>query len=156
MLGVAGALLAITGCARVDHPVDPAAEKPRVKAVVDQFQQVWETEDTTLFAKIMAHDADMVNFGSDASEHFVGWDALRDAVGGTFPALDSTKLVVSEQVIHVDPDGRTAWFSEMIDWNLRMNGQPVQMKGCRFTGVLEKRDGDWVIVQFHNSMPMSG
>ena len=130
------------------------AEEVAVKTVVDQFAQAWETEDMTLFSRVMAHDADMVNFGTDAAEHFVGWEALRDAAGKMFPAFEKTKLTVKEQVIKIHSSGNAAWFSELVDWDLLVEGKPVH-QSCRFTGVLEKRKGKWIIVQFHNSVPVS-
>ena len=136
--------------------VDIEAEKAKVKSVVDQFEQFWETEDMDLLARIMAHDADMVNYGSDAAEHFVGWEALKESVEKMLPSLENTKITVKDQVIKVHPSGNVAWFSEVWDWNLVVEGKPVHSGDQRLTGVLEKRNGSWVLVQFHNSVPVSG
>ena len=134
--------------------LDPGAEKVKVKTVIDQFAQAWETEDLELLSRIMAHDADMVNFGSDAPEHFVGWEAFKAAVEEMFPAFENTTISVSDQVIKVHPSGKVAWFSQLWDWDVTVGGEPVRLEGCRFTGVLEKRNKDWVFVQFHNSVPV--
>ena len=136
--------------------VDIEAEKAKVKSVVDQFEQFWETEDMDLLARIMAHDADMVNYGSDAAEHFVGWEALKESVEKMLPSLENTKITVKDQVIKVHPPGNVAWFSEVWDWDLVVEGKPVHSGDQRLTGVLEKRNGSWVLVQFHNSVPVSG
>jgi uncharacterized protein (TIGR02246 family) len=148
---VVAAFLAVSACT---PQVDLDAEKAKVKTVVDQFEQVWETENMDLFSKIMAHDADMVNFGSDAPEHFIGWEGLKTAVEQMFPAMENIKIEVRDQVIKIHPSGHVAWFSELWDWDLLMGGQPVRLEACRFTGVLEKRNGNWVFVQFHNSVPV--
>ena len=147
------AFLVTSGCTQ---KVDLEAEKARVKTVVDQFEQVWETDDMELFSRIIAHDADMVNYGTDAAEHFVGWAPLREAVDQMFSAFENTNLTVKNQVIKVHPSGNVAWFSELCDWDLVAEGQPVHLEGCRFTGVLEKRNDNWVFVQFHNSVPVAG
>ncbi|HLF63953.1 MAG TPA: SgcJ/EcaC family oxidoreductase [Saprospiraceae bacterium] len=131
------------------------SEKTNVKTVVDQFVQFWETHDMELLTKIMAHDADMVSYGSDASEHFVGWEAFKDAVVQMLPSFQDTKITVSDQVIKIGPSADIAWFSEVWNWHLKMEGNPVQIDGQRLTGVLEKRDGNWVFVQFHNSVPVA-
>jgi uncharacterized protein (TIGR02246 family) len=151
VLFFAAALVALSACTQ---KVDLEAEKAKVKTVVDQFEQVWETKDMELFSRIMAHDADMVNFGSDAPEHFIGWEGLKGAVEQMFPALENTKVTVRDQVIKVHPSGHVAWFSQFWDWDLVVGGQPVHSEGQRFTGVLEKRNGNWVFVQFHNSVPL--
>ena len=136
--------------------VDLEAEKAKVKSVVDQFEQVWETKDMELFSRIMAHDADLVVYGSDAPEHWVGWEPLKESVEKMFPALENTKITVKEQSIKVHPSGNVAWFSEVWDWDMVLEGKAVRSEGQRLTGVLEKRNGSWVFVQFHNSVPVSG
>ena len=145
--------LITAGCTQT---IDIESEKSRVKTVVDHFEQVWETEDMELFSRIIAKDADMVNYGTDAAERFVGWEELKKAVEQMFPSFENINLTVKNQVIKVHPAGKVAWFSEIVDWDLVAEGQPARIDGCRFTGVLEKRNNDWVFVQFHNSVPVSG
>ena len=145
------AFLATIGCAQ---KVDTEAEKTLVKSVVDQFEQVWETEDMGLFTKIMAHDADMVVYGSDAPEHWVGWEPLKESVEKMLPSFENIKITVKEQVIKVHPSGNVAWFSEVWDWDMVLEGKAVRSEDQRLTGVLEKRNGNWVFVQFHNSVPV--
>ena len=72
-----------------------------------------------------------------------------------FASFDKTRLIVKDQVIKVNPSGNTAWFSEIVDWDVVADGQPTHIDGSRITGVLEKRNGTWLIVQFHVSVPVS-
>jgi hypothetical protein len=145
--------LAMSACAR---KVDLEAEKAKVKAVVDQFEQLWETEDMELCSRIIAHDADMVNYGTDAAERFVGWEALKESIQQQFEAYDNIQFSASAQALKVHDSGKVAWFSELADFDLVAQGQPVSLKGARITGVLEKRNGNWVFVQFHASVPVAG
>ena len=136
--------------------LDISAEKANVKLVVDKFEQFWETKDMELLSRIMAHDADMVNYGTDAAEYFVGWKALKETLEKMLPSIESINISVKDQVIKVHPSGNMAWFSQVWDWDIVVGGQPVHSKGQRLTGILEKRNGNWVFVQFHNSVPVSG
>jgi ketosteroid isomerase-like protein len=145
--------ITIIGCTK---PVNPEMEKTAVKSVVDQFVKGLETEDIDLIANIMAHDDDMVNFGTDAAERWVGWPVLKESIEKQFASFDSTKLTVRDQVIKVNASGNTAWFSELLDWKMVAQGQPVSLNGSRLTGVLDKRNGNWLCVQFHVSVPESG
>jgi len=154
MVWVAGLVfLAMGACTQ---KVDLETEKAHIKKVVDQLEQFLETEDMELFSKIMAHDPDMVNFGTDAAERFVGWESLKELMQKQNASYENTKITVKDQVITVNTYGNAAWFSEVADWDLVAQGQPIKLQGSRFTGVLEKRNGDWVIVQFHASIPVSG
>jgi len=153
ILFVAVAFLMISACTQ---KVDLEAEKTKVKAVVDQLIQVLETEDMELYSKITAHDTDMVNFGTDAAERIVGWEALNELMQKQFAASETSKLSVKDQVIKVHDSGKVAWFSETIDWDVISQGQVVKLKGLRATGVLEKRNGNWVFIQSHYSVPVGG
>ena len=135
---------------------DLAAEQAKVKTVLDQFAQAWEMEDTTLFARILAHDPDMVCFGTDSAERFVGWESLRASVPQQLASFDSVLIAVRDQTIKVHPSGEVAWAAETADLDMVAQGQPVKLRGSRITSVLEKRGNDWVIVQFHVSLPVSG
>jgi ketosteroid isomerase-like protein len=144
------------GCASTPK-IDLAAETGRIKTVADQFPEgVFEREDMELLAQAMAHDAAMVCFGTDVAEHFVGWDSLRTSIEQQLEAFDSTRITVRDQVISLNSSGNTAWVSELLDWDGRAQGQPVHIESARFTGVLEKRNDDWVFVQFHVSVPVAG
>ena len=48
-----------------------------------------------------------------------------------------------------------AWFFCVLDDINEWKGQPANWENTRWTGVLEKRDGNWVIVQMHFSFPHS-
>ena len=142
------------GCSQKQDDIQ--SEMPKVKEIVDAFTKTLETEDMQMFEKIASHDEDMVNFGTDAAERWIGYTALKEAVQKQFDAFESTKMTVRDQVIKVHKSGEAAWFSEIADWNVIAMGDTIEIKDSRFTGVLEKRDGNWVIVQFHASVPVSG
>ena len=136
--------------------VDLEAEKAQVKTVVDQFKQAFETNNMELFSKIYAHDPDMVIIGTDSAEYWVGWEPLQVSVEKQFASYETKKLSVRKQVIKVHVSGKVAWFSEIWDWDLLAQSEAVNLLGIRLTGVLEKRNGGWVIVQAHVSVPVYG
>jgi uncharacterized protein (TIGR02246 family) len=136
--------------------VNLEAEKAAVKTVIDQFMQSMNTKDIEAFSKTMAHDSDMINFGTDAAEKWMGWDSLKESTEKQFKSIDVGDISIREQVVRVHKSGEVAWFSEIIDWKGKAQGQPFSMEDFRLTGTLEKRAGIWAIVQFHASMPVSG
>jgi len=131
---------------------DMNAEKANVTLVVNEFTKIWETKDMNLLSKIVAHDSNMVNYGINANLVFIGWDALKDSIAKMWSVMEMKKMDVKNQVINVDPSGNVAWYSEICDMDLLYGGHPMQILNQRYTGVLEKRNGNWVIVQFHNSI----
>ena len=153
ILIAAVAFLMMSACTQ---KVNLEAEKAMVKVVLAQLIQASETEDLELYSKIFAHDADMVNFGTDAAERIVGWEAFKELIQKQFAASETSKLSVKDQVIKVHDSGKVAWFSEIIDWEIISQGQVLKFEGLRATGVLEKRNGNWVCIQLHYSVPVEG
>lgn len=150
-------VLGAAGCAsQPEKKVDLDAATVAARAVVDQFPVAMDTEDMDLVSRLMAHDSDIVCFGTDASERWVGWDSLKVAMQKQFDSFEDSHVTVHDQDVKVDPSGDVAWFSELMDWNMKAEGQTVSLKGLRLTGVLEKRPAGWVVVQFHMSAPVSG
>jgi ketosteroid isomerase-like protein len=149
------AMVLIAGCTTAQK-ANVGAEKAQVKEVLNEYQQAFESGDTTLFFRIMAHDSDMVNFGTDAAERWVGWSEIKQSAKLQMATFHNTSLVISDQVIHIAPTGNIAWFSEVGDLKTTVGDQPVEVKGMRVTGVLEKRAGEWLFVQIHHSVPVSG
>ncbi len=129
------------------------SEKIKVKHVVDEFYKIWETKDMNLLSSIVAHDKDMVNYGINYDLVFVGWNALRDSIAKMWSVMENTKVNIRNQVINIDPHGYVAWYSEMCDMDVSYGGHPMKIYNQRYTGVLQKRNGNWVIVQFHHSIP---
>ena len=148
-LGVA--LLAISSCTQ---KVDIEAERAMVQSVLDQVVQANEAEDMELMTKITAHDNDIVQFGSGVTQRFVGWEAFREAMQKQFELVEDMKISVRDRVIKVHSSGSVAWFSEIYDLNFVMQDEPGSLKGVRYTGVMESRDGNWMIVQGHLSVPV--
>jgi ketosteroid isomerase-like protein len=136
--------------------VDLEAEKAAVKTLVDEWMHCFETEDIETFSNLIAHDPDLVNFGTDAAERWVGWEALRDSVQKQFESTENVIVSTKDQVIFVHKAGEVAWFSMLVDMEGIAQGEPFRQEGMRLTGVLEKLDGNWVVVQIHASVPVSG
>lgn len=131
-------------------------EKAEVQAAIDRFFRAMDTQDMEAMSALIAHDAEMVHFGTDTAERWAGWESLREATKEQFEALQSYTVSVRDQVIKVGPSGQVAWFSQVMDAQVETQHGRYRMDDARLTGVFEKRDGQWVFVQSHLSLPVSG
>ncbi len=161
-----GALLALTtvlaiSCAPPPEPmeeappVDLVAEEAAVKAVVDLWEQMWVGGDIADLDQAFAHDSDMIIFGTDMAEYWVGYQAARESLELQLGVFEDMEGVLRNQDIKVHASGEVAWFTEMLDMGVTSGDERVEMTGW-FSGILEKRDGAWKIVQFHASKPVDG
>ena len=58
---------------------------------------------------------------------------------------------LKDLTINLSNSGDVAWFYCILDAMNEWKGQPANWENARWTGVLEKRDNRWVIVQQHFS-----
>ncbi len=136
--------------------VDFDAEKEQINTVLDLNIKASETKDIAAISNVYAHDSDMIVFGTDLAERFVGWENLEKSLKEMFAAFNDVSYEVSNRTIKIDKSGDVAWFTEIQDIKLIVNEEPLEIKNARYTGVFEKRDGKWVIVQSHFSLPVEG
>ena len=124
--------------------------------IIEKMWNSFEKGDHKMFAETMAQDSDMITFGTDASERWDGWDELQNSVKKQFQAFDILNVKRMNKNIHFSKSGEVAWFSEIVDWEFLVDGQKQVVKGVRYTGVMEKREDGWKIVQFHSSVGIKG
>ncbi len=144
-----GAILALSVCAQ--PKVDVGAEKEAVRTVLDEYVKSIETENMELYAKLVAHDTAMVNFGG-FGKPIIGWDALKNVMEGQNEMLSDTKIEVGSMQIHVSSDGKLAWATCLWSLKAMMAENPVELP-IRCTWVCEKGNAGWLIIHFHKSMP---
>ncbi len=130
--------------------VNQEAEKQKIQAVLESYITSIETENIDLYAGILAHDQDMVNFGT-SEPPIVGWVSLKKLIEDQNAALSQTKITASDLVIHISKDGNLAWATDLWDFNTMAGGQQLQIP-VRCTWILEKQNGQWIIVHFHKSV----
>ena len=78
---------------------------------------------------------------------------LSPIVSGEHARLELTRQghTITDLNVTLSRSGDVAWFSCMLDDMNTWKGQPANWENTRWTGVLEKRDGRWVLVQQHFS-----
>lgn len=127
-----------------------------VKARLNNLTRSIKTTDINLFSKTVAHDSEMISFGTDVNEHFIGYEALKKSMEDQFSSYEHCNVSVTSRVVTVHDSGLVAWYAETADWQIISNGKMFEIKNLRSTGVLEKRDETWYVVQYHVSLPVSG
>jgi len=110
------------------------------------------TKDRARLERIIAHDDDYFSFHPDGLDGLHGYaDFERGFELWMDPRFEATRTDVREFRCHLSSSGEVAWFSAILDDCYIWDGQPGCWKDTRWTGVLEKRDGRWQIVQMHFS-----
>ena len=108
--------------------------------------------DLDTMSRHMSHDADAVGYTIDGHK-YVGWLALEADMRSEFEAVHKLELPIT--YLQVWEKGDLAWFAMELDYiryprNEEMNQRMVLP--LRETGVLERRDGQWILVAWHESV----
>lgn len=135
--------------------VDLNAETEKVELVLEKYVIANEKQDIDLVHEIWAPEPDIVVFGTNSDEKLIGWDGIKQVLEHQFTSFEDTYISVHDQIININETGNTAWFSEVLNYNYIYQGETKQYEGLRFTGVLQKKNEDWFVVQSHMSIPGS-
>lgn len=104
---------------------------------------------------IWANDENMLSFFLYSKSMASGIAAFKKNVEKfRTPDFKATKLEHREMKIIFSKNGDVAWFSCWIDDCGAYKGQESCVMNALKTGVLEKRDGKWVMVLCHSSYPI--
>ena len=146
-------VLATAGAVASAHAaVDVEAEKAAIAKVIDANIGWFATKDFALCFSTMADDPDLFFFSPDSQSTVHGFEQFKKQ--SEFWRDPGAKYVGHEirgLRIHVHPSGEVAWWSAILDDCGEYSGRQACWKDTRWTGVLEKRAGRWVIMQMHFS-----
>jgi ketosteroid isomerase-like protein len=67
------------------------------------------------------------------------------------PEFKAVRFETRDMTINISQSGTVAWWYCILDDINTWKDQPANWENTRWTGVLEKRNGSWVIVQMHFS-----
>ncbi len=133
--------------------VDVDIEKTIIKDVVENSIGWAMTKDKDLLYSCFAHDAELFWFTPEAGGTLVGFESFTKTVDDVFmnDAFKAVRFDTKDMVITISQDGSCAWYHCILNDINEWNGQKFSWENVRWTGVLEKRGGNWLIVQMHFS-----
>jgi len=114
------------------------------------------TKDFHLLYNTIANDADFLEVHPDGNV-VRGFEEFKKAekVWGS-PDFKAIRYEIRDLRIKLSRSKDVAWFFCILDDINEWKGQPANWENTRWTGVLEKRNGRWVMVQQHFSSAKAG
>jgi uncharacterized protein (TIGR02246 family) len=137
----------------VERDQDRAADEAAIREVIENSIGWAATKDKELVFSCFAHDEDLFYFSPRDDGTIHGYDAFVALTEGFFMLDDfqAVRYEVKDLEVKLSRSGDVAWYHARLDDYNTWKGQPANWEDVRWTGVLEKRDGRWVIVQMHFS-----
>jgi ketosteroid isomerase-like protein len=143
------------GCRTMDQKQNIEAEKAQIREVVENSIGWAANKDKDLVFSCFAEDEDLFYYSPRDDGTIRGRKAFVDLTEGFFMKDDFKAIGFEIRDFHVNlsRSGDVAWYHARLDDFNEWRGQPANWEDVRWTGVLEKRNGRWVIVQMHFSSP---
>ena len=129
-----------------------AADDTGLETTVRALVRANAEKDLPTMSRLMAHDADITSY-TIGGRKYVGWPDLERDIKEEFAKVAALDLPISE--LKVWSRGDVGWYTMELDY-VRILGQgPDQQRAVlplRETGVLERRNGQWVLLSWHESL----
>jgi len=146
-------LLSIYSCQQ--EKVNPIIDINKEKAIIENTIKRsinWVVEkDTSLLYSIIANDENFleVHPNNNVVKGFLNFKKAESF--WLDPRFKAVKSEIWDLKISLSQNGTVAWFYCMLNDLNEWDGQPANWENTRWTGVLEKREGQWRMVQQHFS-----
>jgi len=142
-------------CQRSVHDSGFNADKQMVEKAIHNSIGWAKTKDINLLYSVIANDTNYIEV--DPGDRIVkGFQDFKKAEAFWMdPDFKAIRYDIKDLTITFSESGDVAWFFCILDDINEWKGQPASWEDTRWTGVLEKRKGNWTIVQMHFSFAVS-
>lgn len=124
-----------------------------VKETLHRFSDAFRQRDMNSLISLLAPDPDVTFVGTGVDEERVGSSEIQAQFRRDWAQSESTAIDLDR--VSVSGHGPVAWIAGDCTLKATASGKEMSFPG-RLTAVMEKRDGHWLIEQWHLSMPMAG
>jgi ketosteroid isomerase-like protein len=130
-----------------------AQTEAEIMTVVNQVKEAFNKRDLNSIPVLFAPDPDLVFYGTGADEKGMGLAGVKADWEQAFAQSEASSMELLWS--SVSAAGSVAWGAFDGIARATVEGQEISFP-IRFTTVLEQRDGRWLVVQSHASVPAAG
>ncbi len=133
-----------------------AADNQTPEATIRALVRANVEKDMSTLSRLMAHDADIISY-SVGGRKYIGWPDLERDMQEEFDSASKLDIPITE--LKVWTKGEIAWFTMEVNYTRTVTRGTEQQRATlplRETGVLERRNGQWVLLSWHESFQNSG
>ena len=141
----------IEGACWVPAAMSGTTDNTELETTVRALVRANSEKDLPAMSKLMAHDADITSY-SIGGRKYVGWPDLERDIKEEFANVAALDLRISE--LKVWSKGDIGWYTMELAYGRILGQGPDQQRAVlplRETGVLERRNGQWVLLSWHES-----
>jgi len=131
------------------------ADQQTTSEVLDtlsRFSDAFSKRDMGGLMSTLAPEPDVTFIGTGADEERAGTSEIQAQIQRDWDQSESASIELGQ--LAVSSHGPVAWVAGGVALRATAGGKDISLPG-RLTAVMEKRDGHWLIAQWHLSVPMS-
>ena len=138
-------------CKDVEKTINKEAEITAISRVIDSCIGWFKNKDFDLLFSVVAHDSNYISV--HPTDNIIrGFEQFKkNSERFKNPDFQYVRHEIKDLTINLSRSGDVAWFYCTLNDINTWKGKPANWENTRWTGVLEKRDGRWMIVQQHFS-----
>lgn len=121
-----------------------------VMDTLENFADAYSRRDMVDVLDFFVPDTDLVVIGTGIDETHMGQERLMTQFERDWAQAEEVSMDFGWHA--VSASGAVAWVAANCLFRAQVNGEKIEVS-CRFTSVLEKRSGKWLIAQTHFSLP---
>jgi ketosteroid isomerase-like protein len=144
-------LLIISGCSSSKKDFDIEREKLLVERAINGSIGWAKDKNLAWLYNVIANDSSFLEI-HPGDRIVKGFNEFRKSEGFWMsPDFKAVRYEIRDLKVTISQAGDAAWWFCILDDINEWKGLPTSWENTRWTGVLEKREGRWVIVQQHFS-----
>jgi hypothetical protein len=146
-------IIALYSCERHQAKVEinRSAEIALIEKTINNNIRWAKDKDTSMLYGTVCRDENYIELDPDGHTNFGSSNFKKAEKFWLDPRFKAIRCDIWDMKINLSKDGSVAWYYCMLNDVNEWDGKPACWMNTRWTGVLEKRNGKWVIVQMHFS-----
>ena len=138
-------------CKETSSGNNAEAEKLLIEKAINSCIGWAKTKDLDLLYSVVANDTIFLEVHPDGKVVRSFNEFKKAEAFWMSPDFKAVRYQIEDLSINISESGTVAWWFCILDDINEWKGQPASWEDTRWTGVLEKRNGKWLIVQQHFS-----
>jgi ketosteroid isomerase-like protein len=138
-------------CTQVNLEEKREVEIKEISKTVSSCMGWFKNKDFDVLFRVVAHDSNYISV-HPTNRVIKGFEQFKkNSEVFKNPKFKYVRHELKDLTINISNSGDVSWFYCILDDINTWKGEPANWENARWTGVLEKRDDRWVIVQQHFS-----
>jgi hypothetical protein len=116
-----------------------------IMKITQELYRTWQKGDPSYFSQMLSGQEGVLVIGTDPAEWWGDYAMIQHAIGEQIPAMAGFGF---ESNLETYSHGEVGWFADQAVMTMP-DGMEIPM---RITGVYERQNGAWYLVQMHTSI----